>query len=33
MKLNAAIEMEPVSWPELANMHPFAPSTRRPATS
>ena len=25
MKLNAAIEMEPVSWPELANMHPFAP--------
>ncbi len=25
MKLNAAIEMEPVSWPELANIHPFAP--------
>ena len=25
MKLNAAIEMEPVSWPELAGIHPFAP--------
>ena len=25
MKLNAATEMEPVSWPELANIHPFAP--------
>ena len=25
MKLNAAIEMEPVSWPELADIHPFAP--------
>ncbi len=25
MKLNAASEMIPVSWPEFANIHPFAP--------
>jgi len=25
MKLNAASEMAPVSWPEFANIHPFAP--------
>ncbi len=25
MKLNAASEMSPVSWPEFARMHPFAP--------
>jgi glycine dehydrogenase len=25
MKLNAATEMLPISWPEFANMHPFAP--------
>ena len=25
MKLNAATEMEPISWPELAGIHPFAP--------
>ncbi|MDC0738973.1 aminomethyl-transferring glycine dehydrogenase [Cognatishimia sp. SS12] len=25
MKLNAAAEMMPLSWPEFANMHPFAP--------
>lgn len=25
MKLNAATEMIPVSWPEFANIHPFAP--------
>jgi glycine dehydrogenase len=25
MKLNAAAEMIPVSWPEFAQMHPFAP--------
>ncbi len=25
MKLNAATEMEPVSWPEFAGVHPFAP--------
>ena len=26
MKLNAAAEMEPISWPEFAQMHPFAPA-------
>ena len=26
MKLNAAAEMYPVSWPEFSRMHPFAPS-------
>ncbi|MFJ6281155.1 aminomethyl-transferring glycine dehydrogenase [Arthrobacter subterraneus] len=25
MKLNATIEMEPISWPEFATIHPFAP--------
>lgn len=25
MKLNAASEMEPITWPELAGIHPFAP--------
>ena len=25
MKLNATAEMQPLSWPELANIHPFAP--------
>ena len=25
MKLNAAAEMFPVSWPEFAKIHPFAP--------
>ncbi len=25
MKLNAAAEMEPITWPEFADMHPFAP--------
>ncbi|WP_298772612.1 aminomethyl-transferring glycine dehydrogenase [uncultured Shewanella sp.] len=25
MKLNAATEMLPISWPEFANMHPFCP--------
>ena len=25
MKLNAAAELIPVSWPEFANLHPFAP--------
>ncbi|GAA0807458.1 aminomethyl-transferring glycine dehydrogenase [Spirilliplanes yamanashiensis] len=28
MKLNATTEMEPVSWPEFANIHPFAPRTQ-----
>ncbi|HEY0869564.1 MAG TPA: aminomethyl-transferring glycine dehydrogenase [Acidothermaceae bacterium] len=26
MKLNATTEMEPISWPEFADMHPFAPT-------
>ncbi len=26
MKLNAAAEMMPLSWPEFANLHPFAPA-------
>ncbi|MBC8258599.1 MAG: aminomethyl-transferring glycine dehydrogenase [SAR324 cluster bacterium] len=26
MKLNATAEMIPISWPEFANIHPFAPS-------
>ena len=26
MKLNATVEMIPVTWPEFANMHPFAPA-------
>ena len=25
MKLNATTEMEPVTWPEFANVHPYAP--------
>jgi glycine dehydrogenase len=28
MKLNAAAEMEPVSWPEFAALHPFAPAAQ-----
>lgn len=27
MKLNAAIEMIPVSWPQFSEMHPFAPQS------
>ncbi|MQA25737.1 MAG: aminomethyl-transferring glycine dehydrogenase [Micromonosporaceae bacterium] len=26
MKLNATTEMEPITWPELADIHPFAPA-------
>jgi len=26
MKLNAAAEMEAISWPQFANLHPFAPA-------
>ncbi len=26
MKLNATTEMEPVTWPEFADLHPFAPA-------
>jgi len=28
MKLNAAAEMEPISWPQFAGMHPFAPAAQ-----
>ena len=28
MKLNAAAEMEPVTWPNLAGIHPFAPTNQ-----
>ena len=30
MKLNAAAEMEPITWPEFARQHPFAPALRHP---
>jgi len=29
MKLNATTEMEPITWPEFANIHPFAPASQR----
>lgn len=29
MKLNAAIEMEPLSWPQYTNIHPFAPTDQQ----
>jgi glycine dehydrogenase len=28
MKLNATTEMEPISWPEFADLHPFAPASQ-----
>ncbi|GAA2632455.1 aminomethyl-transferring glycine dehydrogenase [Paractinoplanes durhamensis] len=28
MKLNATTEMEPVTWPEFANIHPYAPASQ-----
>ncbi|WP_100444385.1 aminomethyl-transferring glycine dehydrogenase [Glycomyces xiaoerkulensis] len=28
MKLNAAAEMEPISWPEFADVHPLAPESQ-----
>ncbi|MFY9921947.1 MAG: aminomethyl-transferring glycine dehydrogenase [Mycobacterium sp.] len=30
MKLNAAAEMEPITWPEFARQHPFAPHADAP---
>ncbi|MDO0976460.1 aminomethyl-transferring glycine dehydrogenase [Mycolicibacterium frederiksbergense] len=30
MKLNAAAEMEPITWPEFAKQHPFAPVSDNP---
>ena len=32
MKLNAAAEMEPISWPELSGLHPFAPAEQTVGT-
>jgi glycine dehydrogenase len=29
MKLNATAEMIPITWPEFANIHPFAPADQR----
>ena len=29
MKLNATSEMIPITWPEFANVHPFAPASQR----
>ena len=28
MKLNATAEMEAISWPEFASIHPFAPDSQ-----
>ncbi len=28
MKLNATTEMEPITWPEFAHLHPFAPNAQ-----
>lgn len=34
MKLNATTEMMPITWPELANLHPYAPVEQvRPAAA
>ncbi|MFG1935236.1 aminomethyl-transferring glycine dehydrogenase [Mycobacterium sp. NPDC048908] len=30
MKLNAAAEMEPITWPEFSRQHPFAPASDNP---
>src|SRR5258708_27895557 len=30
MKLNAAAEMEPITWPEFSRQHPFAPASDAP---
>jgi glycine dehydrogenase len=29
MKLNATSEMQPITWPEFANIHPFCPTEQR----
>ncbi len=33
MKLNATTELEPVSWPEFADLHPFAPADQLAGTT
>jgi hypothetical protein len=30
LKLNAAAEMEPITWPEFSRQHPFAPHSDAP---
>jgi glycine dehydrogenase len=30
MKLNAAAEMESITWPEFSRLHPFAPAADSP---
>ncbi len=32
MKLNAAVELEPISWPAFAGIHPFAPAEQAQGT-
>jgi glycine dehydrogenase len=32
MKLNGTTEMEPITWPEFANLHPFAPAEHAEGT-
>lgn len=32
MKLNSTTEMEPVTWPEFADLHPFAPASQSQGT-
>ena len=32
MKLNAAAEIMPISWPELAGLHPFVPRAQAAGT-
>nr|WP_129337275.1 aminomethyl-transferring glycine dehydrogenase [Cellulomonas endophytica] len=33
MKLNATVEMEPISWPEFADIHPYAPADQTRGTA
>ena len=33
MKLNATTEMEPITWPEFADLHPFAPAEQTRAAT
>jgi glycine dehydrogenase len=32
MKLNATVEMQPISWPEFSDLHPFAPAEHAAGT-
>ncbi|WP_201292610.1 aminomethyl-transferring glycine dehydrogenase [Cellulomonas citrea] len=33
MKLNATVEMEPISWPQFADVHPYAPASSQAGTA